>query len=262
MGRFFESVDGIVGSFGGTVDKHIGDSVMALFGAPVAHGNDPERAVRAAADIHAAMDSLSRDLELALEVHIGIASGQVVASGLGSGRHREYTVLGDSVNLAARLVEMAGPGETLIADAVYRALAPLVEAESVGAAEIKGLDAPVKVRRPKLVRSDRSAAAPFVGRRAELRQLRGLLDACREDGSGHTIYVRGETGMGKSRLVEELAAAAAADGFSRHTGLVLDFGVGRGRDAVRGLVRSLLGLHPARPRRRAPPLGYGPLPMV
>ena len=244
MGRFFESVDGIVESFGGTVDKHIGDSVMALFGAPVAHGNDPERAVRAAADIHAAMDSLSRDLELALEVHIGIASGHVVASGLGSGRHREYTVLGDSVNLAARLVEMAGPGETLIADAVYRALAPLVEAESVGAAEIKGLDAPVKVWRPKLVRSDRSAATPFVGRRAELRQLRGLLDACREDGSGHTIYVRGETRMGKSRLVEELAAAAAADGFSRHTGLVLDFGVGRGRDAVRGLVRSLLGIAP------------------
>ncbi|MBT4710347.1 MAG: hypothetical protein HOB82_02320, partial [Alphaproteobacteria bacterium] len=104
LNRHFEIVDQIVLDHGGTIDKHIGDAVMALFGAPVAHGNDPERAVRTALAIHAAMDAMSAELGEALTVHIGIASGQVVASGMGSDADREYTVTGHSVNLAARLV--------------------------------------------------------------------------------------------------------------------------------------------------------------
>ena len=107
LSRFFEYADGALHSYGGRVDKHIGDAVMGVFGAPVAHGNDPERAVRAAIEIHESMKDLSEEIGTRLEVHIGIASGQVVASGLGSSAHQEYTVTGESVNLASRLSEMA-----------------------------------------------------------------------------------------------------------------------------------------------------------
>ena len=103
LNRYFETVDAIVEGYGGAVDKHIGDNVMAVFGAPVAHTDDPERAVRAACDIHDAMKVLSNELGRDLETHIGIASGQVVASSTGSNRHREYTVTGDAVNLASRM---------------------------------------------------------------------------------------------------------------------------------------------------------------
>ena len=243
LSRFFATVDGIVETYGGTVDKHIGDAVMALFGAPLAHTDDPERACRAAIDIHAAMRGLSADTEVALAVHARIASGQVVASGLGSEAHREYTVLGDSVNLAARLVEMAAAGETMISDAVRRALAHLVEAVEVSDVEIKGLSKPIKGWR--LVALERGAATTrFVGRRGETRQFSGVLETYRESGIGQAILVRGEAGIGKSRLVEEFAALSAKDGFVRHTGWALDFGVGRRRDAIRGIARSLLGIPP------------------
>ena len=241
LSRFFAAIDGIVESYGGTVDKHIGDAVMALFGAPVAHADDAERACRATIDIHAAMRGLSTDTDLALTVHAGIASGQVVASGIGSESHHEYTVLGDSVNLAARLVEMAAAGETLISDAVYRTLSHLVEAIEVREVEFKGLSKPVKVWR-LVALGGGSATTRFVGRRAETRQFAGALETFRESGTGQAILVRGEAGIGKSRLVEEFAAMSAGDGFVRHTGWALDFGVGRRRDAIRGIARSLLGI--------------------
>ena len=87
LNRFFAAADRIVDSCGGTIDKHIGDNVMAVFGAPIAHDNDPERAVRAACSIHETMEELSSEIGRRLQVHIGIASGQVVASGTGSEAH-------------------------------------------------------------------------------------------------------------------------------------------------------------------------------
>ena len=98
LGHFVDRVDAIIRDHGGTVDKHIGDSVMAVFGAPVAHGNDPERAVRVALAIHEAMPFVSQEAGRRLHVHVGVASGQVVASGVGNDAH--YTVIGESVNLA------------------------------------------------------------------------------------------------------------------------------------------------------------------
>lgn len=95
----FDRVDGIIRAYGGTVDKHIGDSAMAIFGAPISHGNDAERAVRAALAIRDAMPELSETLGRRLDCHIGVTSGQVVASGIGADTH--YTVVGDPVNLAA-----------------------------------------------------------------------------------------------------------------------------------------------------------------
>jgi class 3 adenylate cyclase len=126
LGSFFDLADASVANHGGIVDKHVGDCVMAVFGAPVAHGNDPERCVRAALDIGRRVPVLAAELGRSIGVHIGIASGEVMASGTGSARHLEYTVTGDSVNLASRLTDKAATGEILISDSVHRALAGAV----------------------------------------------------------------------------------------------------------------------------------------
>jgi class 3 adenylate cyclase/tetratricopeptide (TPR) repeat protein len=244
LNRYFEAVDGIVEGYGGTIDKHIGDNVMAVFGAPVAHGNDPERAVRAADDIHQAMQTVGRDVGRELQAHIGIASGQVVASGTGSAAHREYTVTGETVNLASRLQDKAKAGETLISDTVCRAVSDLADCADLGEIEVKGFAAPVRVWRTDGLRRGASSEhmSLFVGRRPELRQFTAITEECLETGAGQSMLVRGEAGIGKTRLMEEFARFAESRGFASHRSLVLDFGVGKGQDAIRALVRSLLGI--------------------
>jgi class 3 adenylate cyclase/predicted ATPase len=243
LGRFFARVDGLVEAFGGTIDKHIGDCVMAVFGAPVAHGNDAERAARAALAIQDAMAGLSGEVGRRLAVHVGLASGQVVASGTGSASHREYTVTGESVNLASRLTDRAAAGEILISAGVRHLLPAGFALKRRGALEVKGIQAPVETWR-LVGAEERSEPSrrPFVGRLAELRQLLGALEACVESDGGQPVHVRGEAGIGKTRLVEALRERAAALGFACHTALVLDFGTATGQDAIRALVRSLLGL--------------------
>ncbi len=244
LNRYFEAVDGIVEDYGGSVDKHMGDNVMAVFGAPIAHDDDPLRAVRTALDIHERMPALSHEVGRPLQAHVGIASGQVVASGTGSDAHREYTVTGDSVNLASRLQDKAEAGETLISDALRQAVAAQIDCESLGEVVVKGIDKPVCVWRVKVLRGadDASERIALVGRRAELAQFSGALEACRATGNGQAIVMRGEAGIGKTRLVEEFTSIAADKGFASHKGLVLDFGVGKGQDAIRSVVRSLLAI--------------------
>src|SRR6185369_272304 len=128
--RYFELVDGLIEQCGGSIDKHIGDAVMGVFGAPVAYGNDTLRALRAACDVHVAMEALSAEFGRTLAAHVGVASGEVVAADTGSAMHRNYTVTGDAVNLAARLNEMARAGETVISDDVHRACATSIDAEA------------------------------------------------------------------------------------------------------------------------------------
>ncbi|HYM03125.1 MAG TPA: adenylate/guanylate cyclase domain-containing protein [Stellaceae bacterium] len=246
VGRYTALVDAIVEGYGGHVDKHIGDAVMALFGAPVAHGDDPIRAARAAIDIHLAVDGLGREFGRDLAAHLGIASGEVVAGGLDRAGQRDYTVLGDSVNIAARLVAAAQPGQTIISDPVYRALSGAAKCEPLGEIRLKGLDKPMRAWRLGELSTDvRSNRGPFVGRVLELDQLKGILAACRTTGSGQVVYLRGDAGIGKTRLVEEVTRLAVQHGIAAHRGLVLDFGVGRGQDPVRALIRSLLGVDAA-----------------
>lgn len=243
LNRFFEIVDSIVASHGGTVDKHMGDNVMALFGAPVAHDDDALRAVRAAFEIHRLVGGLQDSKGRSLGVHVGIANGQVVASGTGSDQFREYTVTGASVNLAARLQDMARSGETLISDTLHRAVAHVIECESFGERPVKGVDRPVVVWQAMRRRASSTASRSFfVGREAELAQLSGILDRCRTSGRGCVAVLRGEAGIGKTRLVEELCRIAAGCDFAIHRGLVLDFGAGEGRDAIRSVVESLVGV--------------------
>lgn len=240
LARYFEVVDGVVRSFGGSIDKHIGDAVMAVFGAPVAHSNDPERAVRAAIEIHHALGRL----EPPLSAHVGIASGQVVADRTGSQSFEEYTVTGVSVNLASRLQDKAGSGETLVSDAVHEQVAGKLRSEPVGEVEVRGLERPVGVWRVLGLEEVAIGGGdrPFVGRRRELLQLSTALTECLEARAGQLVLVRGEPGIGKTRLIDRFEEQAAEAGFARHRGLVLDFGAGKGREAVPALVRGLLGI--------------------
>ncbi|SAK66016.1 adenylate/guanylate cyclase [Caballeronia temeraria] len=244
VGCFTGIVDGIVLAYGGTVDKHIGDAVMALFGAPRAHETDSLRAARAALDIHTALADFSATSTHPLKAHIGIASGEVVAGTLGTAGAREYTVHGDSVNLAARLVAAASGGQTLLSDGVHRALGDGAVCEFIGEMRFKGIDLPTRVwclhsaaREP--VQANRGR---FVGRQVELEQFRVIARACVAQRAGHVVYVRGAAGIGKTRLVEEMRAFGLTLGFTVHRGLVLDFGVGKGQDPVRAIIGGLLGL--------------------
>src|SRR6202165_2287224 len=240
--RFFALVDATIERFGGTIDKHIGDAAMALFGAPLARGNDAERAVRAALEIQTSVPRLASGLPTALAVHIGIATGEVIASSVGSQHHRGYTVTGEAANIAARLLEKAVSGETLVSDDVYKATNHVVAYEPLGPLALKGVGHPVEAWRPTGIRSSAPEAHALVGRRSELGQFRAVLDACVDGVAGAALLIRGEAGIGKTRLIDELQSVAAAAGMSCTAGFVLDFGTARGHGAVRTVVAGLLGL--------------------
>ena len=242
LAEYFEVADGIISDFGGTVDKHVGDSVMAVFGAPVSHGNDAERAVRAAVAIQEAMSGISDRVGRVVEAHIGVASGEVVASGVGPDSH--YTVIGDSVNLAARLTDKAKSGEVFVSDQVRHAVTGPLEAKDIGLVSVKGLSSPVRVysvgRRG--ADADEATERPFVGRTAELRQFAIALEVCRDSSQAQIVQIRGDAGIGKTRMTNEFCRLAAERGFACHRSLILDFGVGKGQDPIRTLVRGLLDL--------------------
>jgi len=124
MNRCFELLGGIIARHDGTVDKFIGDCVMALFGAPVAHVDDPERAVRAALEMQRGLARFSQELRererIDLQMRVGLNSGVVIAGSVGSDQRRTYTVMGDAVNLASRLESAAPAGEILVSESVYR----------------------------------------------------------------------------------------------------------------------------------------------
>jgi class 3 adenylate cyclase len=240
--RFFTRVDGLIVGLGGTIDKHIGDCVMAVFGAPVAHDNDAERAALAALAIRDAMPELAAEAGQPLDVHVGIASGQVVAQTTGSASHQAYTVTGDTVNLAARLTAAAVAGEILISAAVQQVLPARFEREAVAALSVKGVAGPVPAWRLRRAGATAAPARPFIGRAAELEQLSGLARRCAEAGQGRTVHLRGEAGLGKTRLIEELGRALGAAGWGCHVASSLDFGTATGREPIRSLAASLLDL--------------------
>ena len=241
--RFFETVDRLIDDHGGSVDKHIGDCVMAVFGAPVAHGNDTERAVRTALAIRDAMPELSAELGRPVGVHIGIAGGQVVASRTGSAIRRQYEVTGETLNLAARLTDAAKSGEILASQTVWSAIADRLEGTEAGDLVVKGFANPVRAWRISGLRPAAAAErSRLVGRHAELRRYKAMLTSCQRSGRGRTVYIRGEAGIGKTRLIEEFQREAEAAGFACHASLALDFGAGAERNPIRVLLRGLLDL--------------------
>jgi adenylate cyclase len=188
---------------GGTVENFAGDSLVAIFGAPQAHEDDPERAVNAAVAIRDAVAHRSEATPTPLRVRVGVNSGLVVAGATGDGR--QTGVLGDAVNIAARLQQAAGPGEVLVAASVWRRVREHYEAQHIGLLEVKGRGQPVeayRIERPRLAGARRQA--PFVGRREELALL-DILWSSVAKGNTRVVSLAGEPGVGKSRLMGQFA---------------------------------------------------------
>ncbi|RUM95919.1 adenylate/guanylate cyclase domain-containing protein [Pseudaminobacter arsenicus] len=215
--ELFEEMTAAVQSFGGFVDKFIGDALLALFGAPVSHEDDPERALRAALDMirrTALMEERSKALGSPLMLHIGINTGQVVAGAFGASNVKSYSVTGDTVNIAQRLQSIAAPGEVLVGPLTHRLTRHGFAYEALGDIALRGKTGRILVHRLKGALDAPRAArgletlglnAPLIGRDSELAQLLGCLElAC--SGSAQLVRLAGEAGIGKSRLVQEFIA--------------------------------------------------------
>ncbi len=228
----------------GTVCRFMGDGLMAMFGAPVASEHHAIDACEAALEMQHAIRDYASDME-GLQIRVGLHSGEVVVLTVGEGNKAEYDASGPTVPIAARMEQVAEPGEVYLTAATRALSEERIVSEALEPVAVKGISEPVSVFALRRVRSIEevttvASRTPFVGRRAELKQVRGMLDTCFEEGQGQTIYVRGEPGIGKTRLVGEFQLIAESKGFVCHRGLVLPFGVGKGQDAIRSLVRSLL----------------------
>lgn len=204
LDRCFGALVPVVRGHGGHVDKIIGDELMAVFGAPVTHEDDPERAVRTALELAGAIDELGHGLVL----RVGINTGEVLAGPVGPGG--AYTVTGDTVNTAHRLVSVARPGEVLVGERTWAATADAIEYEARPAYHLRGKAAPVTAwaavgTRRAPGRGAIGLAAPFVGRDEELAALVAAADRAFDTYRCEVVAVTGEPGLGKTRLGLELA---------------------------------------------------------
>jgi class 3 adenylate cyclase/tetratricopeptide (TPR) repeat protein len=213
----FKAMELVIVNHGGTVDKYIGDCVMALFGAPTALENAAQHAINAAIAIRASVDGLHSDRfsHVPLRVHIGINTGLVAAGNVGGVKRQDYTVMGETVNLASRLQAAARDGQILVGDSTYRAASREFAFRPLRL-DVKGYVRPVtafevlateehRYRMRPDERGPGGALSPMVGRAAELNQIAGILESLRE-GRGGVIAVVGENGIGKSRLLAETFA--------------------------------------------------------
>ena len=221
--RYLERVFPEVYRFGGIVNTLAGDGLMALFGAPVAHEDDPRRAVRAALAIRDTLASLAetirgeRDIEL--QARIGIHSGPVVVGTVGNSFKMDYTAIGDTTNLAARLQTAARPGAILMSDATYRLVRGFFVVEATGPLEVRGKSEPVvayEVVARAAATSPMSIAAergltPLVGREVEIARLEAAFRRVTRGTIG-VVAVVGETGSGKSRLLYEFKRRLEGEG--------------------------------------------------
>ncbi len=229
--RYFDAARGTLERHGGTVEKYIGDAVMAVFGIPTLHEDDALRAVRAAVelvDAIAPLDAdLARDHGLRLRVRVGVATGEVVT---GNPTDGQAFVTGDTVVVAERLERASPPNEVLIADSTYRLVAGAVVVEPVEPVPAKGRAEPVAAWRLRRVETDTPAFArrldtPLVGRQFELGQLRGALADAVGASRPQLVTVLGPAGIGKSRLVAELCATTG-DQATALSGRCLPYGDG------------------------------------
>jgi class 3 adenylate cyclase/tetratricopeptide (TPR) repeat protein len=208
-GEIFAGIGGIVDRFGGRMDRLLGDSILAVFGDPVAHEDDAERAVRAALEFHRFVGALGPDIEAKagqpLQLHTGVNTGVVVTGG----RVLEVSTgpLGDTVNLASRLQSLAGPNEILVGPTTAELIAGVFDLENAGTHSVKGKTEPVRVARAIGVSATRRAPSRrhgrFVGRHEELGLLLGAVERMR-DGEGSVFTIIGDAGAGKTRLLAEL----------------------------------------------------------
>lgn len=256
-----------VEEFGGMVKDLAGDGVLALFGAPVSHEDDAERAVRAALritqDISTYAEEVSRGWGIeGFGVRVGINTGPVVLGPVGAGGRVEYGAFGDTVNVAARLESEAAPGTVLAGPSTYRMVEPLFDWSDPQELSLRGKSEPVPARRVKAARPIvgragglRGVQTPLIGRDSELRLCREAVDEVLA-GSGGILFVSGEAGIGKSRLVAEVrglieSATGSADRPAVWLeGRCVSYGESLPYWPFRDLIREWLGAGPDQPELR------------
>jgi len=242
--RYFEIATDVIGRYGGTVEKFIGDAVMAVWGTPVAHEDDVERSVRAALELVDAVTALGP----AIQARAGVLTGEAAVT---LGAANQGMVAGDLVNTAARLQSVAPPGTVLVGEPTHRAASRAIAFEAVGPQELKGKTAPVAAWRAVRVVAEiggrnRSEIleAPFVGRTEELRLLKELFHTTARDRRPRLVSVIGPAGIGKTRLAWEFLKYA--DGLVEtvwwHEGRSPAYGDGITFWALGEMVRARCGL--------------------
>lgn len=218
----FDLMSRAVFRYEGTIAQLQGDAMLAFFGAPVAHEDDPERAILAALDMLDATDEFARQLKASqgidFQIRAGINSGPVMVGNVGSDLRYEYTALGDAVNVAARMQTAAQPGTIVITEMTRRLTGDTFDLDDLGEIAVKGKTKPIHAFRvigrrsvPSRRRGLESVGldSPMVGRAEQLQRLTSLLDIIAA-GRGRAAFIVGEPGIGKSRLLAELRIAALA----------------------------------------------------
>jgi len=254
IGEAFQRMNRTVERYDGTIARLMGDGVLAFFGAPTAHEDDPERAVRCGLDLVRAIEELDASKHLPeadkFKVRVGINTGPVVVGVVGTATASEYTAMGDTVNVAARMQASARPGSVLITSATYRFVGLLVEAVDVGQLELKGKSE--SVRAYEITGLKEGAAhtrglagvrSPMVGRDAQLGQLVQAFQVAKA-GQGRVACIVGDPGMGKSRLLAELRATLELDDHPPRwaEGRCLSYGETMPYHLVIDLIRSIIGV--------------------
>ena len=228
MARYFEAARGCLERHGGTVEKFIGDAVMAAFGVPVVHEDDALRALRAAVELRDALGPLNMELErsygVTLQLRTGVNTGEVVTG------TAERLVTGDAVNVAARLEQAAEPGEILIGERTHRLTRGAIEAEETAPLALKGkteLSAAFRLLGIRMGAQlvERHLDAPLVGRRSELARVRSAFDDAVAARRCRLLTILGPPGIGKSRLAREISATIDGEA-SVLTGRCLPYGEG------------------------------------
>jgi class 3 adenylate cyclase/tetratricopeptide (TPR) repeat protein len=244
LSRYFDTARRLIGLYGGTVEKFIGDAVMAVWGTPVATEDDAERAVRAGLDLIAAVTALGDDVNAPeLRARVGVLTGEAAVSLGASG---EGMVAGDLVNTASRVQSVAEPGTLLAGEATRRAAERTIVFADAGLHELKGKSEPVQLWRAlRIVAGARGQLksagleAPFVGRERELRLVKELFHASADERKAHLVSVTGIAGIGKSRLAWEFYKYF--DGIAElvwwHRGRCLSYGEGVTYWALADMVR-------------------------
>jgi class 3 adenylate cyclase len=253
VSQAFARMNATVTRYDGTIARLMGDGVLAFFGAPVAHEDDPVRAVRCGLDMAREVEELSAELNakdpIDLKVRVGINTGPVVVGVVGTESANEYTAMGDAVNVASRMQALARPGTVLVSGSTHRFVAALVESVDVGTLDLKGKTNAVQayeVTGLKEGATGRGLAgihAPMVGRDAQLARLRELF-AVAKAGQGRVAAILGEPGIGKSRLLAEFRAEVERGDDSARwiEGRCLSYGKTLPYHLVLDVVRSAIGV--------------------
>src|SRR5215813_2052692 len=222
INRCFEGITAEVHRFEGTINQYTGDGIMALFGAPIAHEDSPRRAVHAALGIQRELRDYAKHLEaergITLRMRIGLNTGPVVVGRIGDDLRMDYTAVGDTTNLAARMQQIARPGSVVVSEATHKAVAGFFDTLELGEVQVKG-HAPIQAfevlrargRKARLDVAAERGLTPYIGRGRELATLNELFREVKGH-RGQVVFITGEAGIGKSRLLLEFRRQLAQAG--------------------------------------------------